>query len=227
MSACIALLQATPSSSLVAFLKAQGLSPLMRQYIMYAVAMADSDQELLSTQNTSTNAPSQAAKRRPTATQSVAQPGTNASEFDTTEPSSAAPSAPSAPQTAPATHPRAASAAEVICSGAASMPTASHLAHARRPETVQLTSSPQCVADTSTTQPTSQESRPHARPSASPQPVCQSVAAGVPSDSLMTIEEGVKALRQYMSSVGRYGPNSGAILTPMYGCAELPQAFCR
>ena len=41
------------------------------------------------------------------------------------------------------------------------------------------------------------------------------------------MEQGVKALRQYLSSVGQYGPISGAFLTPMHGCAELPQAFCR
>lgn len=52
-------------------------------------------------------------------------------------------------------------------------------------------------------------------------------AASASTSGMMTVEQGVQALRQYLSSVGRHGPSSGAFLTLMYGCAELPQAFCR
>lgn len=44
---------------------------------------------------------------------------------------------------------------------------------------------------------------------------------------LISIKAGLAAIRQYLGSVGRYGVNTGALLTPMYGCGELPQAFCR
>ena len=44
---------------------------------------------------------------------------------------------------------------------------------------------------------------------------------------LLSTEAGLAAMRQYLGSVGRYGPNTGALLTHMYGCGELPQAFCR
>ncbi|KAL3156780.1 hypothetical protein ABBQ38_001051 [Trebouxia sp. C0009 RCD-2024] len=200
--------QADQSSPLVALLKAQGLSPLMRQYIMYAVAMADSDQESPLAQQTSTTAP----ERHPTATQAVPQPGNNATPT-ITEPSSATP--------------------EDVSSEATPTPTAPDCsdAQAHRPAPVQSASSPHYVADTFTSQPTSEASTsdaaPTAAPHSAPQSAPQPVAARGLCDGLMSVQEGVKALRQYMSSVGRYGPNSGAILTPMYGCAELPQAFCR
>ena len=37
----------------------------------------------------------------------------------------------------------------------------------------------------------------------------------------------LRLLRLYTQSSGRYGPGTGPFLTPMYGCGELPQAFCR
>jgi hypothetical protein len=40
-------------------------------------------------------------------------------------------------------------------------------------------------------------------------------------------EEALRLLRRYVESAGRYGPAAGPLLTPMYGCGELPQAFCR
>ena len=39
--------------------------------------------------------------------------------------------------------------------------------------------------------------------------------------------EAIKLLRLYVASVGRYGIDAGPFLTPLYGCGELPQAFCR
>lgn len=39
--------------------------------------------------------------------------------------------------------------------------------------------------------------------------------------------EALNSLRSYVESCGRYGPDTGPFLTPMYGCGELPQAFCR
>ncbi|KAL3132542.1 hypothetical protein ABBQ32_009082 [Trebouxia sp. C0010 RCD-2024] len=220
--------QVAQSSPLVALLKAQGLSPLMRQYIMYAVAMADSDQESPSAQQTSTTAASGAAEQQPTAAQAVPQSDTKATP-NTSEPSPAASPASSAPQTAPAKQLQAGSAAEDVMSEATSTPTATNPSHAQSHGSASLQSatSPHHVADTLTGQPTSEDSTSGAAPTAAPQSAPQPVAAGGLCDKLMSVEEGMKALRQYMSSVGRYGPNSGAILTPMYGCAELPQAFCR
>ena len=34
-------------------------------------------------------------------------------------------------------------------------------------------------------------------------------------------------MRQQFGSLERYGAGGGAFLTPLYGCGELPQAFCR
>lgn len=39
--------------------------------------------------------------------------------------------------------------------------------------------------------------------------------------------EALKLFKLYLESVGRYGVDTGPFLTPMYGCGELPQAFCR
>lgn len=218
------MVQAAESDPLVALLKAQGLSPLMRQYIMYAVAMADSDQESLLAHQTSATALSAAAKHQPTAQQPLPQSGTNATP-STSEPV-LAPSSPrspsqSAPQAASAQHPQASSDAVDQDAAAATSSNPPQL-HSHAPGAVDASSSvcsdPQSPLDTST-QPLSTNS------SASHQSGPGS--AGIASDSLMSVEDGLKALRQYLSSVGRYGPNSGAFLTPMYGCAELPQAFCR
>lgn len=54
-----------------------------------------------------------------------------------------------------------------------------------------------------------------------------SSAVAEPPQGLLSTEAGLAAMRQYLGSVGRYGPSTGALLTPMYGCGELPQAFCR
>ncbi|PRW45613.1 rab s geranylgeranyltransferase component A 2 [Chlorella sorokiniana] len=43
----------------------------------------------------------------------------------------------------------------------------------------------------------------------------------------MTAAEGLEQLRLFVQSAGRYGPDTGPFLTPLYGCGELPQAFCR
>eukprot|EP00743_Colponemidia_sp_Colp-15_P004202 GILK01004534.1.p1 GENE.GILK01004534.1~~GILK01004534.1.p1 ORF type:complete len:653 (-),score=135.49 GILK01004534.1:82-1998(-) len=42
---------------------------------------------------------------------------------------------------------------------------------------------------------------------------------------LMTTEEGVRRVKNYVESIGRFG--SCAFLYPLYGVSELPQAFCR
>ena len=34
-------------------------------------------------------------------------------------------------------------------------------------------------------------------------------------------------MRQQFGSLERYGAGAGAFLAPLYGCGELPQAFCR
>ncbi|KAK9838555.1 hypothetical protein WJX81_007100 [Elliptochloris bilobata] len=40
-------------------------------------------------------------------------------------------------------------------------------------------------------------------------------------------EQGRAALALYLESAGRYGAGTGALLAPMFGAGELPQAFCR
>eukprot|EP00884_Botryococcus_braunii_P015864 jgi/Botrbrau1/2961/Bobra.0026s0029.1 len=40
-------------------------------------------------------------------------------------------------------------------------------------------------------------------------------------------KEGLAALSRYFESLGRYGAGTGALMVPLYGTAELPQAFCR
>lgn len=225
---CSPLLQAAPSDPLVALLKAQGLSLLMRQYIMYAVAMADSDQESVLAQQTSATA---ADKHRPTDSQHLPQSGTHATPgMNKAVPAPSTPHSPSqsAPQAASAQHPQARSDALDQDVATSSNPPQSQL-HA--PGAVRPSSSgysdPHTPPDTST-QPSSNNSRDADKAVEDSQSdLGPPVSAGVASDSLMSVEDGVTALRQYLSSVGRYGPNSGAFLTPMYGCAELPQAFCR
>ncbi len=43
----------------------------------------------------------------------------------------------------------------------------------------------------------------------------------------MTAAEGQRALALHGASMGRFGPGSGAFLTPVYGGSEMAQAFCR
>ena len=233
MSFCDTLLQAAQSSPLVALLKAQGLSPLMRQYVMYAVALADSDQERLSTQQSSSTAHTATAQHQPTARQPPPQSGTTATPDTTTTASPTASSSRSASQTASSQQMEAGTAAENAFA-AASLPTSSHPAHEQPHAAASMESAssahglPHAPSDTnSCVTPSSEESPSCVASSAPPQSECEHVAVSALSDRLMSVEEGVKALGQYLSSVGRYGPNSGAFLTPMYGCAELPQAFCR
>lgn len=46
-------------------------------------------------------------------------------------------------------------------------------------------------------------------------------------DDMFSCYDALCMLRLYMDSLGRYGTDAGPFLTPMYGCGELPQAFCR
>lgn len=39
--------------------------------------------------------------------------------------------------------------------------------------------------------------------------------------------EALEALKVYISSVAKYGPQTGACLIPLYGVGDIPQAFCR
>ncbi|KAL0034245.1 hypothetical protein WJX77_005229 [Trebouxia sp. C0004] len=147
--------QAAPHQPLVTLLRSQNLSLLMRQFIMYAVAMADSDQESLITDQ---SAPPSSQLQ---ATQASSQPQPPV----VAQPSPASEASQSAPAASPTEH----------------QPAAEELA----------------------------------------------AAASASTSGMITVEQGVQALRQYLRSVGQHGPSSGAFLTPMYGCAELPQAFCR
>lgn len=48
-----------------------------------------------------------------------------------------------------------------------------------------------------------------------------------PCDKLTTTREGIQTIALYSSSIGRFANAEGAFIYPMYGHAELPQAFCR
>ena len=187
----VAVLQAAPHQPLVTLLRSQGLSLLMRQFIMYAVAMADSDQESLITDQPAP-LPSQL---QPTQASSQLQPPAVAQHA-----SAAAPSDSASASIMSSTSPAAATAGlqPSLSSSAASLDSA---------------------ASRSASAAAAGEHQPAAEVPAA--------AASAPTSGMMTVEQGVQALRQYLSSVGRHGPSSGAFLTPMYGCAELPQAFCR
>ena len=225
---CSTLLQAAGSSPFVALLKAQGLSPMVRQYIMYAVAMADSDQETLLMKQSNTTAHPEAAET----TQPPPQSDGNATS-ETNTALLAPLSSHSASQAASAQHQDTRLAAGGLnAASEACRPAFSNFLHAQphAPGALGPASSadsdPQGRPDMST-QSSSKGSSSRVASSASPQSESQAVAGGTLSDRLMSVEEGLKAMRQYLSSVGRYGPDTGAFLTPMYGCAELPQAFCR
>ena len=52
--------------------------------------------------------------------------------------------------------------------------------------------------------------------------------AGADSDAAqISAADGFSAIRKHLSSVGRFGSGHGALLLPLYGIGELPQAFCR
>ncbi len=188
---CIAVLQAAPRQSLVTLLREQGLSLLMRQFIMYAVAMADPDQESLITDQPAPP-PSQL---QPTQASSQLQPPVVAQHA-----SSAVPSDSAAASITSSTSPAAATVALQPSMSSSAVSPAS------------VASQPAPAASAAEHQPAAEE---------------PAAAASTSTSGMMTVEQGVQALRQYLSSVGRHGPSSGAFLTPMYGCAELPQAFCR
>ncbi|GAB4822847.1 hypothetical protein N2152v2_009893 [Parachlorella kessleri] len=48
-----------------------------------------------------------------------------------------------------------------------------------------------------------------------------------PSAAVFSAAAALKLMGIHLGSVGRYGQDAGPFLTPMYGCGELPQAFCR
>lgn len=178
----------------------------MRQFILYAVAMADADQERLVPIQPSPTASSHVqSPQAPLQTQPSAETQHQAS-------ASASESAASSDSVSVASHmspSQSASLPAVISDSSAPLTSASEPS---------ATSSLAC-ATSSASHSTSASAAEH-----------QSAGTAVPShvnSVVMTVAQGVRALRQYLNSVGRHGPSSGALLTPMYGCAELPQAFCR
>jgi len=187
----VAVLQAAPHQPLVTLLRSQGLSLLMRQFIMYAVAMADSDQESLVTDQPAPS-PSQS---QPTQASSRLKP-------------------PAVSQHASAAAPSDSASASVMSSTSPPAATAG-----LQPSMSSSAASPASAASQSAPAAAAAE---HQLAAGEP-----AAAASASNSGTMTVEQGVQALRQYLSSVGRHGPSSGACLTPMYGCAELPQAFCR
>lgn len=161
----------------------------MRQYIMYAVAIADSDQEALSMAQTNTEVHSDTMSHPSATTQSTGTLSAAASASPTAFTSAA--------ETAPAYNAEAKPASK------------------QNPAVASQHEQPS-TSNTDSPAVSSQN-----------EPELKSANIDQQPGQLMTIEQGVKALKQYLGSVGRYGPGSGAFLTPMYGCAELPQAFCR
>ncbi|KAK9851131.1 hypothetical protein WJX84_002509 [Apatococcus fuscideae] len=55
----------------------------------------------------------------------------------------------------------------------------------------------------------------------------KSAESAASSAGMMTAARGQRALAQHAASMGRFGPGSGAFLTPLYGGSEMSQAFCR
>ncbi len=47
------------------------------------------------------------------------------------------------------------------------------------------------------------------------------------NNETLTCYKAMELFKLYIESVGRYGIDAGPFLTPLYGCGELPQAFCR
>ena len=187
----VAVLQAAPHQPLVTLLRSQGLSLLMRQFIMYAVAMADSDQESLI----------------------IDQPAPPPSQLQPTQASSQL-QLPVVAQHASSAAPSGSATASITSSASSAAATAG-----LQPSMSSSAASPASVASQPAPAAAAAEHQPAAEEPAA--------AASASTSGMMTVEQGVQALRQYLSSVGRHGPSSGAFLTPMYGCAELPQAFCR
>ena len=195
---------------------------------MYAVAMADSDQDTMLAKQTNTTAHSEAAAtaQPPPQSGTAATPNTNTASLAPLSSLSASQAA-SAQHQDPTLAAGGLDAASEEHRSTSSDPTHAqpHAPGAVRPAS-KAESDPQGHSDVST-QSSLESSSSCIASSASPQSEPQPVAVGALSDRLMSVEEGLKAARQYLSSVGRYGCESGAFLTPMYGCAELPQAFCR
>ena len=210
-------MQVPPSDPLVSLLNAQGLSPLMREYILYAVALADSDQESLVASQNKRGTPAASDRHQPAATQNA------------TSPAAATAAAPSSPQSASQEASAAAAEPRMTNSTAVegSLPVVLEAARPTAAAQPSAVSSPPWLSS----QPASMSRANHAAASLSAHSQCDigmsTAEGGRLHGEVLSVEEGLKALRQYLSSIGRYGTSSGAFLTPMYGCAELPQAFCR
>ena len=194
----------------------------MRQYIIYAVAMADSDQEALEMAQATATAHSDIISHPSAVSQSMAYPAaaaaSPAASASTTQTASDhdTEARPASRETSAA----AAQAGSIKAQAQSHPPAASETASQAAP---QLPSGP-------TTWKAPQASTFNTKsPAVSAQTELELESANVARwpGQLMSVKQGMKAMRQYLGSVGRYGPGSGAFLTPMYGCAELPQAFCR
>ena len=192
-------MQAPLEQPLVSLLRSQGLSLLMRHFILHSVAMADADQEALvpeASSNVTAQHASSATSDTPArqtaaaASQSLAQSNGEVSGLRSGTSSSGSAPSPSSQE------------------ASFTVPASSMMSHTEQAAALPPASAAALVP-------------------ASASAVPLDTAAAACPDRVLTVEQGVKALRQYLGSVGQYGPSSGAFLTPMYGCAELPQAFCR
>lgn len=250
-------MQADPAGPLVSLLKSEGLSPKLRQFILYAVAMAEKDQELLEQQSAHSpsklhfapsSSSSSAHLSRPSQHSSVKQ---DAAQHEATQHDAA-----QCDTEATAEHD---TLGAVSSSGNASANpddaaqhgnTKTHMSGAPSQNSMPSLCSNSTYQQSVSTQPSRDTPSEHipggdhdTRSGASAQQSVsnsgqqhqqsvQSVtshnsAVATAVEGLLSTEAGVAATRRYLGSVGRYGPNTGALLTPMYGCGELPQAFCR
>ena len=222
---------------MISLLKAEGLSLKLRQFILYAVAMADEDQEVLEQQQARSMVDLPSARNG-----SDAQP-TGSGQHDVSGIDARQRDAPHLVTAQAARHD--AFTSNSINSAAEEARQVLHdSTHADSSNSTQELLPDVLLAQryTSAEQPTSSESNQagsgsatepglfssteqHRQPKHS-QGHDSSVFSELPQ-GLLSTEAGLAAMRQYLGSVGRYGPNTGALLTPMYGCGELPQAFCR
>ena len=243
-------MQANPDEPLVSLLRSQGLSLKLRQFIIYAVAMAEKDQEVL--EHHFSHRPSKLPS-----VPSVSSSSSSIAQFST--PSQHNSAKHEAAQHDAAQHEAAQQGAtqrdtEATAEGDTLGAVSSSGDNSNRPDDsaqhrdtnihTSSTWSPHSNSADQQPLPSGQKplegqlsehaatSKHNTRPAQQCAPSSgeqhqhhSAVATAV--EGLLSTEAGVVAMRQYVDSVGRYGPNTGPLLTPMYGCGELPQAFCR
>lgn len=232
-------LQADPAKPLISLLKAEGLSAKLCLFILYAVAMANHDQETLEEQHicsqkqqSSTHSGSN-AQASGTAQHASKHAHQSASQHNTAHAAKVGSLSTNGneAQLPKQAHGGSSHTGSSTTSGqhstAQDEQASSDSACAASAEAA-VDSSQQQSNEASTEQQTPSDAQhQQAMPAQnSYSPAVATAKAELP-EGLLSTEAGLRAIRQYLGSLGRHGPNTGALLTPMYGCAELPQAFCR